>query len=81
MGTFVVGVRAVGNHGCQREKLHGEVVTGCGQPGCTDCITREYVSKLKASGASISEASITHWPDGEGTVIDNLRTGKRYGSF
>lgn len=90
MGTFRVELQAVGNHGCQREAKNGEQVEGCRQPGCVDCITREYVEKLKASGAlfdttgnrdSIGYALLTHWPGQHGTVTDNLLTGTRNGSF
>lgn len=81
MGTFVTTVRAVGNHGCQREKKDGELVIGCGQAGCTDCITREYVAKLRSIGTSIVEARVHHWPDGDKQIVDNLLTAKRLGSF
>lgn len=81
MGQFHVHVDAVGGHGCQREVKDGETVTGCGQPSCPDCITRDYVGKLKASGASVSEATLTHWPGQPSEVRDNLLTGHRRGSF
>ncbi len=81
MGTFVVQVRAVGNHGCQREKKHGEAVEGCGQPGCVDCLAREFVSKLQAVGTNVEDALLIHWPQGSGTVVDNLRTKQRSGQF
>lgn len=91
MGTFRVEVQAVGGHGCQREVKDGGVVTGCGQPSCPDCITREYVAKLKATGTSFSfgstdpnhssYAKLTHWPGQEIAVVDDLLTGVRTGSF
>jgi hypothetical protein len=91
MGTFRVEVQAVGGHGCQRELKDGATVPGCGQPGCPDCITREYVAKLKASGASFwtesadpntaGYAKLTHWPGQTSEVRDNLLTGVRSGSF
>lgn len=82
MGTFAVSVRAVGNHGCQREKKSGEGVEGCGATSCTDCITREYVAKLRASGASVEIANVTHWPGTDSQVIDNLiGAKKRSGNF
>ena len=89
MGTFRVHVQAVGNHGCQREKSGTDVITGCGQPNCTDCITREFIRKLKASGASVSQAHIHHWPDTTlaradsfaGDVVDNLLSERRLGRF
>lgn len=61
MGDFRITIDAVGNHGCEREKQYD--LAGCGQPGCTDCLTREFVEKLKASGASVQRAQIEHWPE------------------
>lgn len=87
MGKFRVTVEAVGNHGCARDEHRNhpkQDVIGCGFPGCTDCITREYVEKMKASGASVTEATIHHWPGlqgGDAEVLDNLLTKKRIGSF
>lgn len=81
MGQFIVNVDAVGNHGCQRDKKDGEAVVGCDQSHCTDCITREYVRRLKRSGTMISAATITHWPGSESEVRDDLLTGRRAGSF
>jgi len=91
MGQFHVVVRAVGNHGCERDKKAGETVIGCERPGCTDCITREYVRRLKKSGAQVYVAAIDHWPTGTidtvnpleptGQVQDDLVTGTRTGSF
>jgi len=81
MGQFIVHVDAVGNHGCQREVRDGGQVTGCGAPGCTDCATRDYVRRLKETGAAVSAATVTHWPGSEAEVRDNLLTGVRSGSF
>ncbi len=81
MGQFIVHVDAVGNHGCERDKKDGEAVVGCEKSQCTDCITREYVRRLKRSGATMAAATITHWPGQAGEVRDDLVTGKRSGSF
>lgn len=84
MGTFRVTVQATGNHGCMRDKGAGETVIGCERPGCVDCITREYVRRLKRSGANFDtggEATLQHWPGTESEVIDDLLTGVRAGSF
>jgi hypothetical protein len=84
MGMFRATVVATGNHGCQRDEHRaapGADVEGCGRADCTDCITREYVARLKASGATIQEASIHHWPGQMGEVVDNLVTKKRIGTF
>lgn len=90
MGTFRVEVQATGNHGCERSTKATEKVEGCKQPGCVDCITRDYIAKLKASGAFFETgggysgagwAKLTHWPGLQGTVVDDLLTGVRAGSF
>jgi len=81
MGEFRVSVEAVGGHGCQRELGDGEHVVGCERPNCPDCIAREFVRRLKRSGASVTRAELTHWPHEPACVIDNLLTGQRRGSF
>lgn len=88
MGTFLVTVQATGNHGCERDMKDGENVVGCERPGCTDCIAREFVRRLKKSGATVELATIEHWPgqpivhrEPDGPVIDDLLTGARKGSF
>jgi len=89
MGDFVVRVHAVGNHGHNRDVAHGEVVpTRCEYPqGCVDCVTNEYVEKLKSMGSSVKVASMTHWPsefEGYtllGEIKDDLLTGLRRGNF
>jgi hypothetical protein len=81
MGQFIVHVDATGNHGCQRDRKDGEHVVGCEQAHCTDCITREYVRRLKRSGTMLTAATITHWPGQAGEVRDDLLSGRRSGSF
>jgi hypothetical protein len=81
MGTFNVQVTAVGGHGCQREVKDGQTVYGCRRMDCPDCITREYVAQMQRSGASVSEAKLTHWPGEPSQVVDDLLTRKRQGSF
>ena len=89
MGDYVIRVHAVGGHGCQREKKHGETVEGCGQPGCPDCMARDFVRRLKDSGNNVKVATLTHWPaelevySGQDLqeVRDNLLTGVRKGQF
>jgi hypothetical protein len=84
MGDFVIEIRATGGHGCQRDKKDGEVVEGCGFENCPDCMVREFVKKFKDKGMlgfQTNYARLTHWPEGPGTVVDNLLTGVRKGSF
>jgi hypothetical protein len=82
MGEFLATVRASGNtHGCQRKKGDGDVVLDCGNPRCSDCITREYVRRLQRASCLLEEATIRHWPDTPDEVTDNLLTAIRKGSF
>lgn len=81
MGNYRVEVDAVGGHGCMREVGDGQVSLGCGQPGCPDCIARQFVKRLKESGNTVSKALLTHWPGEKGEVKDDLLTGKRAGHF
>ncbi len=81
MGMFRVTVEATGGHGCQREKGDGEHVVGCERSGCPDCITREFVRRLRRCGAMVSKAQLVHWPDQVGQVHDDLLTGERRGTF
>jgi hypothetical protein len=81
MGQFIVKIDAVGNHGCMRELKDGEFVVGCEKPHCTDCMVRELVRRLKRSGATVAEATITHWPTQEVPIVDDLVSGYRSGNF
>lgn len=86
MGDFRVTIEAVGGHGCERDKGTDETVIGCERPGCPDCMAREFVRRLKRSGAQVKKATIDHWPadlgyDPAGEVHDDLLTGVRTGAF
>jgi len=84
MGTFRVEIEATGNHGCQRGVRDGEtLILNCGQPGCPDCLAREFVRKLEAASVdfSVGHAELFHWPGTDKEVVDNLLTGKRAGNF
>lgn len=87
MGDFRVTVTALGGHGCERERGDGEYVVGCERSGCPDCMAREFVRRLKRSGATVKDARIVHWPSdmpgysAEREVRDDLLTGIRSGSF
>ncbi len=81
MGDFRIEVNATGGHGCQRNLLSGSTVEDCGIPGCPDCIARRFVATLRASGASVKDALLIHWPNGTPTIVDNLMTKTRTGSF
>jgi hypothetical protein len=81
MGEFLAQIKASGNHGCQRKLGDGSVVLDCGKPNCPDCITREYVRRLKRAGCLVEEAVFIHWPESDHKVTDNLLTAFRKGSF
>lgn len=87
MGTSVITIRIIGNHGCQRDVKGG----GTTQPRCEKCddkqasmcvdaVAKEFVEKLKATG-SIVEAGLLHWPDSGPQIYDNLLNGARVGDF
>lgn len=80
MGNFRIEIDAVGGHGCQREAKDGELVYGCRNMNCPDCLTREFVEKLK-SKMTVNSAKFTHWPGEKGQVSDDLLTYRRTGSF
>lgn len=84
MGHFRIEIDAVGGHGCQRNVKDGGTVTGCSGGNCPDCVTREFVAKLKSMGVFSSvpaSAKLIHWPGQATSVVDDLLTGKRTGSF
>lgn len=81
MGDYRIEINATGGHGCQRELGNKALVAGCGQPSCPDCLAREFVQRLKDQGSSLKDALLIHWPNSTGTVLDNLITKERSGSF
>lgn len=81
MGNFVLYVEAVGNHGCQRDKKTGSKLDeDCGDQHCTDCMIRRFYKDF-SQRTSVIRAHILHWPDGSPTILDNLKTGIRQGTF
>lgn len=81
MGDFRIEVNATGGHGCQRNLLSGSEVGVCSDPNCPDCIARRFVEELKSRGVSVRDALLIHWPNSNPTIVDNLMTKKRTGSF
>lgn len=81
MGDFRIEVNATGGHGCQRELKDGSEVGDCGQPSCPDCLARRFVRDLKNQGQMVKDALLIHWPNSTPTIVDNLVSGKRSGSF
>lgn len=89
MGDFRIVIDAVGGHGQDREKKRGEVVDfGENTP---EAMAKAFVDALKATGATVDEAKVIHWPlDNYGgqikngrtsQIVDDLVTGKRVGQF
>lgn len=78
MGLFRVELEATGGHGCQREVGDGGTVYGCRRMDCPDCITADYVERMKQFSGL--EAKIIHWPDaanwGGQSVIDEYVPSK-----
>lgn len=81
MGLLRITIDATCGHGCQREIKDGGGAYGCGRDHCPDCQARRFVEQLKARGATIEAATLTHWPGTPSEVRDNLVTGVRSGSF
>lgn len=81
MGMYRLEIEAVGGHGCNREIKDGGTTYGCGHRACPDCEVRALIDQLRAKGSSVSKAVLTHWPDTPQTVVDDLLTGVRKGSF
>lgn len=81
MGDFRIEVNATGGHGCQRELGDKAIVEGCGRADCPDCLARKFVADLKAQGQSVKDALLIHWPNSMPTIVDNLLTKQRNGSF
>ena len=81
MGDFRVEVNAIGGHGCQRELKDGSTVEPCGSDSCPDCIARRMVVELQAKGSIVRDALLIHWPNSTPTIVDNLLTKKRSGTF
>lgn len=72
MGSFKLEFQAVGGHGCQREAKAGETFVGCGRMGCPDCECKRVVEDLRAKFSTVEKATLTHWPDQECAVVDDL---------
>lgn len=80
MGNFRVEIEAVGGHGCQRDVKDGGTVYGCGNLNCPDCRAREFVEDMKRR-YDVREAKLIHWPGLPESVVDDLLTKTRKGSF
>lgn len=78
MGNFRIVVNAVGGHGEERDKGHGETLS---LDVGIDGICKRFAEELKQNGCSVTEATLTHWPGTDSQVVDNLLSGKRLGSF
>lgn len=79
MGNYRIVINAVGGHGQDRDKGNGETVDfGDNSP---EAIVRRCVEELQATGNSVTEATVHHWPGTNAEVVDNLLSGRRIGSF
>lgn len=82
MGNYRIIINAVGGHGQDRSKGHGETVDfEADNPNSPEAIVKRAVEELQASGNTVSEATVHHWPGTPSEVVDNLITGRRTGSF
>lgn len=82
MGTFRIEITAVGGHGDAREVGDGGTLPVDDYPaGSVDKVAFDAVAALQAAGAQVESATLTHWPDQPGEVVDDLITRHRQGSF
>lgn len=87
MGSYRIVIEAVGGHGEQREVEDGGTLDLNALPSqAPESAAREAVLRLQQSGATVSKATIEHWPadltgNDDGGPVDDLLTGKRTGSF
>ncbi len=82
MGTFRITIMGTGNHGVDRSVASGDTVDFTKDGDNTpDAIAKRLTDELASTGAQLSEATITHWPGQPSQVLDDLRTGRRAGSF
>jgi hypothetical protein len=82
VGNYRIVINAVGGHGQDRGKGHGENVDfAADNENAPEAIMLRAVEALKATGNSVTEATVHHWPGTGSEVVDNLLTGRRCGSF
>lgn len=82
MGDFRVTIKAVGGHGQDRSTGNGEVVDfEADNVNSPEAILKRAVAELQATGNSVTEATVHHWPGTSSEVVDNLLTGRRIGQF
>lgn len=92
MGDFRIVINAIGGHGQDREKKHGETVDFSKEsPNSPEALAKQFVETLQANGVNVESAEVIHWPidnyggqlknDRTNQITDNLLTGKRIGSF
>lgn len=79
MGNFDITIKAVGGHGCDRTRGDGEQVYGCQQSNCVDCLTVSFAQQLAHAGATLSSATLTHWPGTKDEVVDTIHLAGMHG--
>jgi hypothetical protein len=82
MGQFKIEITAVGGHGDDRHIKDGEhLELGMLPESSVDRVAHEAVEALKARGCTVESATLTHWPDSDAKVVDDVLAGVRHGSF
>lgn len=82
MGNFRIVIEAVGGHGVDRTKKDGEKVDfNADGEFSPDALAQRFVKEMRRFGNSVDTAIITHWPETESEVKDDLITGIRKGNF
>lgn len=80
MGLHKIEIAMVGGHGCDRTAQPGDQLHGCGRDDCPDCAALKFIQPFKKMGAfdsSGTRATLTHWPDAPGQIVDDLVSGTR----
>jgi hypothetical protein len=81
VGNYRVEVTVLAGDGCHRDVADHGTVVGCGRPRCPDCAARRFVRELQGSGHLIENATLTRSTLTNKTVVDDLVSGLRKGSF
>jgi hypothetical protein len=82
MGQFKIEITAAGGHGDDRHIKDGEKLDlGMLPETSVDRVAHEAVEALKQRGCTVESATLTHWPDQQGEVVDDVLAGVRHGSF
>ena len=82
MGEFRIVIDAIGGHGDEREVGDGGTLHYSLYPERSLALVAfEAVAELRKRGATVTGATLIHWPGTPGEVVDDVLAGTRKGSF